>query len=465
MCTQVGAGVDTGALVGLVLVGVVAAATALAAGGLAPSGPTGSAAGPSDAPAPGHQSPTAVHWNDTYTPGTESGVLLEGVPVADGGFLLVGSFGPPDETDRSAFAVRVDAAGAVEWVWSLQGYGTATLAGAVQRDDGGFVVAGTRRTPEEGPRRLVAGLTPGGDIAWQDTYGSGRVTDVVPASDGALLVGGDEAGRITANGGEVWVEQYHEADIDAAARIGDGYVLAGSSTAGDDPDRLLVRIDGTGEALWRTRRDGAGPDRYVDVVVEGDTIYGGGAAPLGEGSDVHPSVSAVHPNGTRDRSRTKRRERPGEAVTGVSAAERGALAAIRGDERSRLAVFAPRVAGATVDVDARLASVTALGDGRYLLTGSRDGEAFAAVVRPDFDRRGSLFATQTDDPDRADPPSDTTEASGESGDGGSPEDEGLDLPPPSPGDVPPVVTLVLIVAAAVTSLSAIAVTALSLRQL
>jgi hypothetical protein len=465
MSTQVGAGVDTGAFVGLVLVGVVAAATALAAGGLAPRGPTGSAAGPSDAPAPGHQSPTTVQWNDTYTPGTESGVLLEGVPAADGGFLLVGSFGPPDETDRSAFAVRVDAAGAVEWVWSLQGYGNATLAGAVQRDDGGFVVAGTRRTPEEGPRRLVAALTPGGDVAWQDTYGSGRVTDVVPASDGALIVGGDEADRITANGGEVWVEQYPATDIDAAARIGDGYVLAGSSTAGDDPDRLLVRIDGTGEALWRTRRDGAGPDRYVDVVVEGDTIYAGGAAPLGEGTDVHPSVSAVHPNGTHDRSGTKRRERPGEAVTGVSAAERGALAAIRGDERSRLAVFAPRVAGATLDVDARLASVTALGDGRYLVTGSRDDEAFAAVVRPDFDRRGSLFATEADDPDRTDSPSDTAEVLRESGDGGRAEDEGIDLPPPALGSVPPVVTLVLVVAAVVTSLLAIAVTALSLRQL
>ena len=54
MCTQVGAGVDTGAFVGLVLVGVVAAASAVGAGGLAPSGPTGSAAWPSDAPAPGH---------------------------------------------------------------------------------------------------------------------------------------------------------------------------------------------------------------------------------------------------------------------------------------------------------------------------------------------------------------------------------------------------------------------------
>ena len=165
MCTQVGAGIDTWAPVGFVMVGVVAAATALPAGGLAPSGPTGSTAGPSDAPAPGHQSPTAVLWNDTYTPGTESGVLLEGVPIADGGFLLVGPFGPPDGTDRSAVAVRVDAAGAVEWVWSLQGYGHATLAGAVRRDDGGFVIAGARRTPGEGPRRLVAGLTPGGDVA------------------------------------------------------------------------------------------------------------------------------------------------------------------------------------------------------------------------------------------------------------------------------------------------------------
>lgn len=73
--------------------------------------------------------------------------------------------------------------------------------------------------------------------------------------------------------------------------------------------------------------------------------------------------------------------------------------------------------------------------------------------------------TETNYPDRADSSSDTAEASRESGDGGSAEDEGLDLPPPSPGDVPPVVTLVLVVAAAVTSLLAIAVTALSVRQL
>ena len=154
-------------------------------------------------------------------------------------------------------------------------------------------------------------------------------------------------------------------------------------------------------------------------------------------------------------------------MTGVSAAERGALAAIRGDERSRLAVFARTVAGATVDVDARLASVTALGDGRYLVTGSRDDDAFAAGFRPDFDRRGSLADPDDDESDGTEGTSnggvgrDPGGGAGESGRG----DDGVGFPVLPVGGVPPVVTLVLVVAAAVTSLLAIAVTALSLRQL
>jgi hypothetical protein len=462
MRTQVGARGDASRTVRLGLVTALVAAT-LTGVGVAGTAAIGSTVPPGQFAASAGTQDAVGTWNDTYTPGPEGGVLVAGVPTDDDGALLVGSFGPPDTPDRNGLAVRVDPEGTVEWVWSLQGYGDATLVGAVKRDDGGFLVAGTRRTPEEGPRRLVAALTADGELAWRDTYGEGRVTDVAPAPDGgALLVGGDAAGVITANGGDVWIGQYEGADFDGAARIDDGYVLAGASTAGEEADRLLVRIDGTGKELWRFREGGNGPDRYVDVVVDGDTIQAGGAAPLGDGSDVHPSVSAVHPNGTHDRSGTKRRERPGEAVTGVAAAERGALAAIRATERSRLAVFAGTVAGATVDVDARLASVTALGDGRYLLTGSRDGEAFAAIVRPEFDRRGSLAGPDDE--------SDGTEvADGEdSGEGTSASDSGADgvsVPALPVGGVPPVVTLVLVAAAAVASLAAVAVTILAVRQM
>jgi hypothetical protein len=441
-------------------------ATLLLGGGAAGTAAVGSTVQPGEpATSTGIQDAGGT-WNDTYTPGPEGGVLLAGVPTADGGALLVGSFGPPDATDSSAFAVRVDAGGAVEWVWSLQGYGNATLTGVLQRDDGGFLVAGTRRTPEAGPRRLVAALGPDGELAWRHTYGQGRVTGVAPAPDGgALLVGGDTAGVITATGGDVWIAQYEDADVEAAARIGDGYVLAGASTAGEDRDRLLVRIDGTGEARWGFRANDNGHDRFVDVVVDDETIQAGGAAPLDEGTDGHPSVAAVHPNGTHDRSRTMRQERPGETVTGVSAAEEGALAAIRGDERSRLAVFARTVAGAAVEVDARVESVTALGDGRSLLTGSRDGEAFAAVVRPDFDSGGSLAGTVEDGD--VDGSSDGG-GGGDTGGGGDDSgggDVGVGVPALPVGGVPPGVTVVLVVAAAVASLAAVAVTVRAVRQL
>lgn len=405
-------------------------------------------------------------WNGTYTPQPERGRFLDGIPTDGGGYLLVGRFGPEDGDGHSALAIMVDGAGAVEWVWSLQGYGDASLSGAVELDDGGFLVAGTQRTPEEGPRRLVARLTADGELVWRDTYGPGRVTDAVRVPNGgALIVGGDTAGVVTPSGADVWVQQYGDADIEAATRLEDGYVLAGANTSGAQPAREVRLIDGSGDVVWSDTRGGDGPERYTGVAVASGLLHAVGRATLGDpaenGSVRNPATTSYHPNGSFDRGRITRRESPNETVTDGAPGDGGVVAAVHRDRGGRLMRFVPGDIVRTLSVAAGLRSVTAVGDGRYLVTGDRDGDAYAALVEPNFDDPAGTSHTEGAGSGAGEAGSGDTESPAGGSDGGG----GPDLPSVPVGGVPPLVTGVLVVAAAIATLVAIAVTALSLRQM
>lgn len=405
-------------------------------------------------------------WSDTYTPQPDRGTFLNGIPTDDGGYLLVGRFGPEDGGGHSALAIRVDGTGAVEWVWSLQGYGHASLSGAVELDDGGFLVAGTQRTPEEGPRRLVARLTADGELVWRDTYGPGRVTDAVRAkTGGALIIGGATAGVVTPSGADVWVQQYTDAAIEAATRLEDGYVLAGANTSGAQPAREVRRIDGSGDVVWSDTRGGEGPERYTGVAVAAGLLHAVGRATLGDpaenGSVRNPATTSYHPNGSFDRGRITRRESPNETVTDGAPGDGGVVAAVRRDRGGRLMRFVPGDIVRTRSVAARLRSVTAVGDGRYLVTGDRDGDAYAALVEPSYDEPGGTSHTAGSGSGAGEAGGGDTESPAGGSDGGG----GPDLPTVSVGGIPPLVTGVLVVAAALATLVAIAVTALSLRQM
>lgn len=413
----------------------------------------------------GGQATEAATWNGTYTPESEAGAFRDGIRTEDGGYVLAGRFGPEGEADWNALAVKVDDAGEVEWVWSLQGYGTATLTSAVELGDCRVLLAGTQATQDRGERWFVAVLSTDGEVRWRDTYDNGTLWDAVRVPDGgALLVGEDRATVITPSGAEIWSARYEDAGVTTAARAGDGYVLAGVDTSRADPDRLLMRIDGTGDVEWREHRESPGPDRYTDVVVGDGTIYAAGTAPLGEANEAHPSVSAYHANGSRDWQHTSRADRP-RVPTAVALGDPGTVAVVPGDGGARLSRFAFTAAGRTVDLDASPNSLTAVGDGRYLYAGHRGEDAAAGVVAPSFENGGRLVPPTT-------ATGNTGSGQGESGsegegaDGSTNEDGGgIGVPSFSVGGVPPLLTQLLVGAAAVGSIAAVAVTAIALRRM
>jgi hypothetical protein len=412
---------------------------------------------------PALQGESADTWTETYGPGPERGTFLDGVAAAGDGYLLVGWFGPADRDDPSPWAVRVDGSGAIEWVWSLQGYGSGRLTSAVPLEDGGFIVAGVERRPETDRQRFLARLTPNGSVAWQETAGPGGVSDAVDAHDGgALLVGDDRVRVVAPDGTERWSATY-DADLLAAAPLGDGYVLAGSA----DGDGVLLRVDGSGETVWRRVAFGEPPAAFVDVAVDDGAVYaaGDGRTDRATAASDGPVVVAGHgSNGSQNWRRTVGERRAVGSARGVTATGSGALVAAATDDSRYLAradVDGLRVVGGALDLDPR--SITAADDGRYLVAGERDGEGGAQVVAPRFD--ATLAGSP---PGNAGTEGDDGSGGSIGGDGtpeASREDDGGLVPSFSVGGVPAGVTQALLVAAVGTSLVAIVLTAVAFRRL
>ena len=413
---------------------------------------------------PALQGESADTWTETYGPGPERGTFLDGVAAAGDGYLLVGWFGPADRDDPSPWAVRIDGSGAIEWVWSLQGYGSGRLTSAAALEDGGFVVAGVERRPDAGRMRFVARLTHDGSVAWRQTGGPGGVSDAVDAHDGgALLVGDDRVRVVAPDGTERWSATY-DADLLAAAPLGDGYVLAGSA----DGDGVLLRVDGSGETEWRRVALGEPPATFVDVAIDDGAVYAAGDGRTDRNTaepDGPVVVAGRGSNGSQNWRRTVGERRAVGSVRGVTATGSGALVAAATDDSRHLAradADGLKVVGGALDLDPR--SITAAGDGRYLVAGERDGEASAQVVAPRFD--ASLVGS---------PPGDAGTEGDVSGgsltEDGTPDGESRDdgdgglVPSFSVGGVPAGVTQALLVAAVGTSLIAIILTAVAFRRL
>ena len=238
----------------------------------------------------------------------------------------------------------------------------------------------------------MAALTADGRLAWRDTYGPGRIDDAVRVPDGgALLVGGERTTVITPGGAEIWSERYGDDRIEVAARLGNGYVLAGAATDGADPDRLLLRIEATGGIEWRETRSVEGADTFTGAAVHNDTIHVAGTASSSEGSNDRATVAVYRDDGTRESAQSYRGDAAGGA-TAVTAGPSGGVAAVPRDRNGCLVRFEAAEPGGTVDLAASPYAVTTLENGRYLVVGSLEGEAYAGVVTPEFGSPKGLLA-------------------------------------------------------------------------
>lgn len=207
----------------------------------------------------------AIIWSKIYG-GANTDVGADILPIADGGYIMVGRTKSWGAGDFDIWVVKTDSAGNPIWqkVFGGAAEDRGNWAGATK--DGGYVIGG--RTDSFG---VVPGLrdailmkvTSTGLISWAKAYGSPaeELANTMATSDGGyLMFGSRDPGSTILDGFLIKTDSlgtiswqktvnYPENDrITAVEEVTGGYVFTGASTHFDAPqgDGMIVRASSSG---------------------------------------------------------------------------------------------------------------------------------------------------------------------------------------------------------------------------
>lgn len=261
------------------LAAAVAADGTILVGGRSDGGLTGTAAGGDDAFLIALDPDGRERWRrGIASDGDDAVRVLE--PMRDGGILAglqsSGSLGAPNQGGIDSYLRAYDTEGQVARTASLHAPEDLRVFGAVEREDGAWIVVGA------GPEGADDGadvpvfaraITPDGEVAWSATLGPARRDlehDVAIATDGTIVVtasteadvAGTNAGVVdalltglTPDGQVAWTVRLGSPRFDAAAAVAagpDGVRVAGHASGGLPGGEPDDDFDGDGW-LWRYR--------------------------------------------------------------------------------------------------------------------------------------------------------------------------------------------------------------------
>lgn len=215
-------------------------------------------------------------------------------PTADGGALLVGSFGAGFDCCHP-WLVKLNPDGTVAWQYAYFGPGVSGANNLVPTRDGGYLLT------VEGIDFIVMKVDADGRVLWAKDYGDGGYTFLraIELDDGGFLLTGatqledpvannGRAVRLDADGNVVWQKVYGRQGVIeffSGATVGyDGNYVVSGSTRGD---YWLLELDrDTGDIVWQYRYGGGLEDtglamakvmkRYYLVVGASDSFANGG---------------------------------------------------------------------------------------------------------------------------------------------------------------------------------------------
>lgn len=226
----------------------------------------------------------SVEWASTYQPAVRDGTATAAA-ILDDGHVLAGAT-DPGQSPRP-WAVGLDDAGTVGWTWRG---GTEGAVGDAVAVPGGLVLVGSTRSEE---RAWAVGLDPDGERRWEwtaETDGRSRLEAVVPATDGGVVAVGRRGFQpdrgvgwlvsLSPDGQRRWGREYGREAWnwhDDLARLGDGYVLAGSigDVNAGERSAWLLGVGPDGAERWERRDDPGTRASAVRAVADGGLLVGG----------------------------------------------------------------------------------------------------------------------------------------------------------------------------------------------
>jgi len=235
-------------------------------------------------------------WNQTYGgAGIDSAFSI--VQTSDGGYALAGGAEPSGADNRDFWLVKVDSSGNHEWNQTYGGGADEDAWSMIQTSDGGYALAGFTHSFGAGNRDFYLVKTDSyGNMEWNKTYGRANYdaayAGVIQRNDGGYALAGVAysfgAGtwdfwlvKVDSSGNHEWNQTYGGANDDFAySAIGTsdgGYALTGytMSFGGGGTNLWLVKTDSSGNMQWNITYVGGWARSMVQTLERGYALAGG----------------------------------------------------------------------------------------------------------------------------------------------------------------------------------------------
>ena len=228
-------------------------------------------------------------WDKRFG-GTQDDLLSEIQQTREGGYILGGTSSSESGGDKTQnswggadfWVVKIDSLGNKEWDKRFGGMQREALSALVETADGGYLLAGESSSDSGGNKT-------------QASFG---------VYDFWVL-------KIDSLGNDLWDAQYGgtgSESVNAMIQTPDGgFVLAGSSSSGNDGDKTqinqggfdywLVKIDSLGNKQWDKDYGGTGDDYVYSLILTSDGGYlvGGDSQSSLGGDKTENNIGAVEP--------------------------------------------------------------------------------------------------------------------------------------------------------------------------
>lgn len=203
------------------------------------------------------------------TEGVESGYDV--LKTNDGNYLLVGTTSVAQGFYTYIYVIKMDKDGNIIWSNKYGGDGsTAPSGGAIETNDGGYLIAGYSSSFGEGGGLYILKINQDGIVQWSrilgDNFGN-AVNAITKSSDGGYFLAGSFykssygdliVVKIDASGNMLWErtigDEKNNMGEAVIATADGGCIVAGSTSlflSGGQDDISVIRFNNTGALLWQ----------------------------------------------------------------------------------------------------------------------------------------------------------------------------------------------------------------------
>ncbi|OGF66469.1 MAG: hypothetical protein A2Y62_17480 [Candidatus Fischerbacteria bacterium RBG_13_37_8] len=246
-------------------------------------------------------------WAKAYN-ALDTDIAVSIQQTSDGGYIIAGTTMSYSAGNYDVLVMKLDATGNILWQKAFGGINDDSANSVQQTSDGGYIVAGRTNSFGEGSDDLlVIKLNAIGNILWRRTFGginNDSAGSVMQTSDGGYIVAGrtDSYGagdydvlviKLNSTGNILWRRTFGGINNDSAGSVmqtsDGGYIIAGYtySYGAGDYDVLVIKLNSTGNILWRRTFGGINAEFYgsrIEQTSDGGYILGVETNSYGAGS-------------------------------------------------------------------------------------------------------------------------------------------------------------------------------------